>query len=534
MLKSLRIQNLVLVETAELPFSSGLNILSGETGSGKSAIMNALGLITGERTDSGMIRHGEDKGSVEAVFDIDSIPRIQAFLDESGIEHEQDCELIIRREILSSGRSRAFINHQNVQLSILKQLSEWLFDIVGQHANQKLLDSDHYRDTIDLFGDVTSEVAQFSKSWTEENQKRHTLEELVRNESQRVRDLERFQNELTELEEAQLKTGEEESLFAEYTLLSSAEELMSKTNDIYQGLSGEKFAALPLLNRLKNTFDQLVRIAPNLADSAKAFESALIELQEVSHTLSHYHSRIEMNPARAEEVNERLTLIDRLKRKYGSTIEDVLSYYQTTKEKVNALENADTEIEKLQADIQILSERNQVLAQALTKKRKQAAAQFEKAIVKELRALNMPKVEFHCELTTQKRSRNGDDHIEFLLQPNVGEQRVAVRNCASGGELSRLMLALQVILAGKKQIPTLVFDEVDANIGGETATIVGEKLKEIGKQHQVLCITHFAQVAKQADLHFQISKNEQEGRTFTSVKVLDAKTRKKELVRMHG
>lgn len=534
MLKHLRIQNIILIESADISFEAGLNVLSGETGSGKSALMNSLNLIAGDRTDVSMIRRGAEKGVVEAVFDTSGNSSVKALLEEGGIDHDVREELIIRREISAAGKSRAFINNQQAQLGLLRKVSDLLLDIVGQHANQKLLTVENHREMVDLFGDLKHEVVAFSKSWEEENALRVQLEELVRNEAQRLRDIEMYQRELEELSSAKLKENEEEELFAEYTLLSNCEDVTSKVNEITQVLCGEKQNALAALSRVKSSFEQLMRIDPSLTDSAKAFDNALIELQEIAYTLRNYQNRIEHNPARAAEVNERLTLINRLKRRYGTSIAEIQLYQIQIQEKLSFLEDADVHIEELRSRLKSLSDQNSHLCKKITEKRQEAASKLEKAVIKELRALNMPKVEFHVINTPQKRNRYGDDHIEFFLSPNVGEHRISIKECASGGELSRVMLALQSLLAGKEQVPSLIFDEIDANIGGETASVVGEKLREIGKQHQVLCITHFPQVAKQAQHHLQISKKEHEGRTVTLVKELNKNEREKELTRMLG
>lgn len=534
MLKELRIKNIVLIETAEISFCSGFNVLSGESGSGKSAIMNALNLIAGERSDAGLVRRGAEKGVIEAIFDIDQLPLLIPVLHQAGIDHDDGNELLIRREIFASGKSRAFINNQAAQISLLRQVSDNLFEIIGQHANQKLLSLDYHRQTLDLYGSLQKDAQRFALRWEEESRTRQELEQLISSESQRLREIEVCQMEIEELNDAGLKDGEEEQVFAEYTQLSNADDLAQKVSEINRVLTGEKTAVLAHLTRQKTIFEQLLRLDPSLKEVSTSYSNALVELQEVAHLLRNYEHRIEHNPERVSLLNERLALITRLKRKYGATIEEVNAYLKQSKERLALLENADASIEILQEKAKSLTEECNMLSIALTAQRKQAAKNLEKAVVQHLRALNMPKVEFIVEVSPQKRCRNGDDKIEFYLIPNVGEHRVSLRECASGGELSRIMLALQALLAGREQTPTLVFDEVDANIGGETAAVVGEKLREIGSQHQVLCITHFPQVAKLAKHHLHIFKQEVEGRTITLVESLDDKTRKKELSRMLG
>jgi DNA repair protein RecN (Recombination protein N) len=534
MLTHLRIHNIILIETAEIPFSIGFNVLSGETGSGKSAILNSLYLITGERADASLVRRGTEKGFVEASFDIANIQNLNEWLDNAGITHHAGEELIIRRELSSSGKSRAFINSQQVQLSILKEISAFLIEMVGQHANQKLLSIDNHRIILDTFEDLQSDLNSFSKTWTEENHCRSQIHNMQKSEAQRLRDIDTCLMELEELKNGKLKEGEDEELFSEYTLLNNSEELASKADELCEVFSGERQAVLPILNKYQQTFAQLVKIDPSLMESAKAYNNALIELNEVAHTLRLYRSRLEFNPNRLQTISDRLSAIDKLKRRYGKTVLEIQQYEKATKEKFDLLQNCDAKIDELKQQLDKLEKVNAKQCQKITDRRKKAAIKLEEAVVAELKTLNMDKAQFHCVITPQSRTHYGDDRIEFFLTPNVGEHRIPIKECASGGELSRLMLALQALLAGKTQIPTLIFDEIDSNIGGETAVVVGEKLKGIGKKHQVICITHFPQVAKEAQHHLQIAKKELEGRTVTFVTLLDPKMRKQELMRMLG
>ncbi len=533
MLKYLYIHNIILVEQAAMSFSIGLNILTGETGSGKSAIMHGLSLAIGERADTSLIRRGCEKGIIEAVFEIDN-PVICSLLSEGGIEHEIGQELIIRREIALSGKGRIFINNQMAQLSFLRKLGLQLVQIVGQHANQCLLSLDYHREVVDLYGDLKALLHCFQKSYENEKNLRKELEQLIQQEAQRLREIDVCQRELEELEEAQLKTGEDEELFAEYTLLTNAEEMSTKISEINQALSGERQSLLAILNRHKQGLESLIRFDSSLQETAKAFQNTFLELQEISHTLRLYQSRLHFDAERLHEIDARLTFLNRLKRKYGATVEEILAYQTQTQAKLKRLENAENEIEQLQQQLQNIEAQTNQLAQELSIQRQQYALQFASALTEQLGALNMSKAEFSIQMTKQKRTREGDDRVEFFLCPNVGERQISLKEGASGGEISRVLLALQTLLAGKEKTATLIFDEVDANIGGETATIVGDKLREISQQHQVICITHFPQVANQADHHLQISKEEKEGRTITLVQELDALSRQLELARMAG
>lgn len=532
MLKQLRITHIVLIEEAVIAFGKGLNVLSGETGSGKSAIMEALLLTLGAKADVGLIRRGSAKASVEALFDIDDTPLLAHLLEEAGIDHEKGEDLIIRREISLSGKAKNFINHQACQLSLLRQISPHLGSVVSQHANQWLLSTDKHRGIIDLYGELKNSVDEFKQAFTTSQAIFSELQTLLENQQKRFREIETCVAEIEEIEEANLKNEEDEEIFAEYSLLTSAEALTSKADEIDNALFGTRLSLIAHLNKQKTHFEELATMDGSLNDAALSFKNALLEMEEAVYTLRIYKSRIENNPSRALQLSERLTLITRLKKKYGSSIPSIMAYLKETKDKLNSLENQDVKIEELQKSLKIAEEKADQAALSLTKKRKLTAKEFEKAMMQELASLNMPKVVFEVIIEPQKRNATGDDFIEFYLTPNIGEHKIPIKDSASGGELSRILLAIQTLV--NESIPTLIFDEIDANIGGETAFIVGEKLKEISKHTQVLCITHFSQVATQADHHFQISKKEENGRTLTFVTVLEEGAKKEEISRMLG
>ncbi|CAF23401.1 DNA repair protein RecN [Candidatus Protochlamydia amoebophila] len=533
MLKQLRIQNIILVENADISFSSGLNILTGETGSGKSAIMHGLSLAIGERVDTSLIRKGCDKGIVEAIFDIDRLD-LNNLLEEGGIDHESHQDLIIRREIAITGKNRIFINNQSAQASFLRKLGSQIVQIVGQRANQNLFNLDYHREVLDIYGGLSPFLQRYKESYVYENELKKRLDLLIQQDAHRMREIDICKSEWEELEEAQLKSGEDEELFTEYAILFNSEELSEKTREINQALTGEKVSILAILNRQKQNLESLSHFDPILKEVEQSLQSVFLELQEISHTLRHYQNKLNHNPERLQIVNERLSLLNRLKRKYGGTIDEVIHYQQEIKQKLYRLENTDIEIEELKIELQQVQTDTNNLARTLSEKRVLLARQLQTALSTQLHSLNMPKAEFKVIIEPQKRTLIGDDKIEFFLQPNVGEHQIALKDGASGGEISRVLLALQTILAGKEKILTLIFDEVDANIGGETASIVGDKLKEIGKQHQVICITHFPQVASLADHHLQISKVEKDGRTLTQVQKLDKISCQQELARMAG
>lgn len=531
MLKQLNLKNIVLVEEAHIPFQPGFNVISGETGAGKSALMAALQQTQGARADVQLIRHGFDKGVIEAVFDIDLLPAIQTKLHHAGIEHEEGDELLIRREISKTGKSRLFINNQISHLSTLRSIADNLFEIVGQHANQQLFDVSHHLDIVDLYGALNSLRDEYTEAYEKETATRKKLTELKENEQRRVRDIEICRMELEELENGALKEGEEEELFSEYTRLSNAETLAQLAGQIASSLDSPVVSEL---QNLKKTSSELLSLDSSLEDSNTALQSATIELEELARSFHNYHSSIEHDPYKVESINQRLTEINKLKKKYGPTVEDALRYQEERSESLFKLENAEFEIEELETAISTLEAKTKELASKLSAQREKVSQQLAQSMTTELQSLNMPNASFYVEIDKQKLTRTGQDRVEFFFAPNKGEKKVPIRDCASGGEVSRLLLSVQTLLAGKAAIPCIVFDEIDANIGGHTASVVGEKLSNIGKNHQLLCITHFPQVADAAKHHIKISKNEKGNRTLTEVRVLDNSEKKSELLRMVG
>lgn len=534
MLKQLRISNIILIENVEIQFEEGLNILTGETGAGKSSIMQALSLALGERADSSIIRKDTSKAYIEAGFEIPHQGQILRLLSEAEINVGPGELLIIRREISSSGKNRSFINDQLAPLSLIESISSLLIDIVGQHSHQRLLSLAYHREILDAFGKHSPLLEEIAGLWNQESTIRSRLKDLIDNTPARLRDIDNCQVELEELQEARLRAGEEEELFQEYSRLSHADEIITKAKEVTSSLIDSRTPLLPQLQKQKSNLEHLTNLDPSLMDTFEAFKNSVLELEEASYTLMRYQEKMYSDPVRLAEVNERLTLINRLKRKYGNTLEEIENYRTHLQAKLAGLKLAEDRIPELQEQLEQLQERGEALTAQLSQKRALAAAQFEKQITNEIHSLNMPRAFFSIKITPQARGPQGADKIECYFSPNLGEQMIPLKECASGGELSRILLAIKTVLAGNDHVPTLIFDEIDANLGGETASIVGEKLNRIGKQYQVLCITHLPQVASQGNCHHQISKEEKSGRTVATVVKLDKETRRQELTRMLG
>jgi DNA repair protein RecN (Recombination protein N) len=533
MLKALHLNHIILVDQAHIEFGNGLNILSGETGAGKSAILGALNLIIGNRGSNSIIRQGESKAVIEALFDLEDNDRTTALLEEAGID---SCDLlIVRREIYSSGKSRCFINNQMAQQALLKKLISPLIHLVGQHANQELLNVKHQRWILDQYGEHQESLKSFRAARSHENILRKELDNLKTNEARRLREIEVCKMEIEEITEASIKsTDEEEELFAEYTRLTHADTLIQELSRLTNALSGDSSSVLGTLNLHNQTLSNLQSIDPSFDETAKAYHSVYMELEEIAYTLERERMKVDNNPHRLDEANKRLGLLNSLKRKYGGSLSAVLDYLEKRCEKLEILEDADDSIDRIEAQVIELKEKTNQLAKKLSNERKKSAKLLEKELTKILHRLNMSGAQCDIQICEEKRSEDGDDYVEFYLAPNVGEKLIPVKDCASGGELSRLMLAVKATLAGKDEVPTLIFDEIDSNIGGETAVIVGKMLAEIGENHQVLCVTHFPQVAKQAQNHYKIAKHEDKGRTLTTVQSLNTDEREEEITRMLG
>lgn len=534
MLKFLKLHHIVLVEVAEISFEEGLNILSGETGAGKSAILESLLLTLGQRADSDLLRHGCEKGSVEAAFDIDCIPQIFPILQQAGLAHEKGEYLLIKREIHANGKNRCLINNQFVQLPLLRQIGSFLLDIVGQHSHQKLKSCDYHRNTMDQFAKLCSLCEQLRNTWETLCRAKSSLNNLQNEEATRLREIEICHMELKDIEEVALQEDEEESLFEELSRLTHAEELAEKSHDAYQALSGSSPSALQLLSPQVLRCEQLANIDPSLQEVFHSVKNVELELQEAAYTLRSYHSNLQIDPDRLAIIDERLSCINRLKKKYGSTYQEIQAYQNQLLERLNCLENADSTLEELKQSIEKLQTKCDHLCADLSKKRRKAAKKLEEQVTEQIRHLNMSNALFQVNVSKQERNAFGDDKVEYFLMPNTGEKCVSIRACASGGELSRTLLGLKTVLASSEQTSTLFFDEIDANIGGETASTVAKKLKELGKKHQILCITHLPQVAKEANHHLKIEKIEHNGRTFTQISSLSLKERKEEITRMLG
>jgi DNA repair protein RecN (Recombination protein N) len=534
MLKHLSLKNLVLIDSCEIEFVKGLNILSGETGAGKTAVIEAIHLAMGHRADSAIIRKGADKASVEAAFEISFTSSLFQILEEGGIAADPNELLIIRREISRTGKNRAFINCQMAALPILQKIGGYLIDLVSQHSHHDLRGSDAQRSLLDLYGDLEKDTAHFFLSWTKEKEAREKLDALLNASAARQREMDICRFELQEITDAGLGENEEEKLFEEHSRMSHAQELTQKLQQVYHGIANSPQALIPSLSRHKTTVQSLLHLDPALKDPLEFLQEASVCLNEAFRLLSSYLSQLESDPKRFEYLETRLSAIQKIKRKYGTNFEEIDTYKKQLQEKLSKLENLDQEIEEAKNQLETLEKETGLLSKTLSEKRLQTAAKLQSALTQSIQELNMERACLTIEIKPQSRSSTGEDAVNFWLAPNLGEPPVLVKESSSGGELSRLMLAIKTTLAEKNHTPVIIFDEIDANVGGETAGIIGEKLQALGKHRQILCITHFPQVAAIADHHLLVYKEELEGRTLSFVKALTNKEKEKELLRMLG
>lgn len=534
MLRRLVLSNLILIDHSEIEFEPGFNSITGETGSGKSAIMQGLKLLCGEKFDTNLIRYGCEKGALEAAFDLPENSNLYDLLESAGIDCDPEDLLILRREFQINGKNRCFINNQLVQRQFIQKVASYLVHIVSQHASRELLLPDAHRDIVDTFGDLQGLAFSFARQWSKEKALRARKQELLASEQERQRKIHALTQEVEELTEADLKEGEDEELYAEYTLLTNADTLTSYCDEVLNLFQSDPKGILSSLNRAERTMTKLCGMDAAHMENAQAIKNALFELQEVANTLERYRGKIENNPQRTAFIDARMNTISKLKKRYGPDVAALLNYLKQAEEQLFELNNYDATLEAIDEELELTSAETSRLAKELSEKRLESAKKLSAALTDELRTLNMPNVNVSISVENQPRNSQGDDYVEIYLQPNLGEKMVPLKQCASGGEISRVLLALHHILSGKGQVASIVFDEIDANIGGFTASIVGQKLNSIGKKQQVLCITHFPQVASQAHHHLLISKGEKEGRTCTTVVSLDKAGKEKELTRMSG
>jgi DNA repair protein RecN (Recombination protein N) len=538
MLLELLVENYAVVDRIRIRFHPGLNLLTGETGSGKSIVVDAFGLLLGGRASAEMIRSGEARARVAGIFDVRDRGDVRAVLDPAGFAIE-DSELLIEREILAGGKSRAFLGSRPVAVSLLRELAPLLGDIHGQHDQQLLFSAEAQRDMLDTFagcGELPRRVAVIYENWRAAGA---ALETLERNEQEKLRLLDLWEFQRKEIEGAAPQAGEDEALEAERRVLQNLGRLQENSETAYAALYDSPESALAQVRVAAKRLDDLCRIDPSLAGLGEQLQAAEVAIKEASYGLRDYLSRLEANPGRLEEIENRLALLDKLKRKYGRTVEEVLAFLAEVRAQIEQVEHAGERMEELRNQRACLASEYEQAAGELSAVRTRAARRLEKGVEAELASLAMERTTFRIEMSAAPWSAAGADRVEFLVSPNLGEEPKALEKVASGGEISRIALALKTCLAAPpKQADegapprTLVFDEVDAGIGGSAAEGVGRRLKKLAEANQVLCVTHLAQIASFADHHYCVEKRESKGRTVAAIEELDRQARTREIGRM--
>jgi DNA repair protein RecN (Recombination protein N) len=537
MLKLLKIKNIALIHAVELELGPGLTLLTGETGAGKSILIDALGLLLGGRASADLIRTGEDSAVVEAL--VESSYAREA-LERHGLPADDD-EIVVRREIHASGKGRATVNGALVPVGVLRELAPFLAHIHGQHEPQGLLDPQTHLDLVDRHAGLEAEAAAMAEPYRRLREVEGALEALRRDRREDERRRETLEYQAVEIDKAGLQSGEEDALRQEKRLHANAGRLAELSGEAHGALYEDEAAVLTRLGHVYRKIEDLARIDPRFSPYLEGRAAVRAQLDDLALFLRDYRESLQVTPGRLDEIENRLVLVDRLKRKYGATVEDVLAFGERCRSELRDLASPEERERGLVQERETLAARYVAAAIQLSRKRRTAARDLEKKVQAELALLAMERTRFQVAFApdssgedTSSWTERGLETAEFLLSPNPGEDLRPLARIASGGELSRILLALKSVASLDARGRTLVFDEVDAGIGGRVADVVGRKLREMSQRHQVLCVTHLPQIASMADRHLVVRKQVERGRTTTQVGVLDASERVEEVARMLG
>ena len=531
MLRLLHIENIAVIECADISFDQGFNILTGETGAGKSIVIDAISAILGERAYRDMIRTGANKASVQAVFS--DVPRFPWF-DENGVEH--DGELVIHREIFLDGKNVCRVNGTLVTVSILRKLGIQLINIHGQHDSASLFDEENHLRFLDAFADNEALRLSYSEKYQAVADLRHQIQRMTMDEGEKLRRMEMLRYQIEEISKAQLTAGEDEELEQRRKLLQNSEKLSGGIEEAVICLYGgdDTDGAAALLVQAQRALGKLSRYTDSYQALYSRVEDLMYQVQDAAEEVRDALNDLSYSADELEQIESRLDVIHRLRRKYGVTCVDILAYLEKAKEELDQIEFADDHLERLKLKLKKAEQQAWDAANLLRDNRKAAAEAMAQRILTELSQLDMPRVQFQCNFEELELSSNGADGVAFYMSANAGEALKPMSKVASGGELARIMLAMKNVLAERDQISTLIFDEVDTGVSGRAAQRVAEKLKAVASHKQVLCVTHLPQLAALADTHLLIAKEERQGRTYTTVTPLDLEGRKKELARIIG
>ena len=531
MLSLLHIENIAVIECADISFDQGFNILTGETGAGKSIVIDAISAILGQRAYRDMIRTGANKASVRAVFT--DVPMLEWF-EENGVEY--DPETIIQREIYLDGKNVCRVNGTLVTVSILHRLGIRLINIHGQHDSASLFDEENHLSFLDAFADNASLRTDYSAKYLAVTALRKEIERMSMDEGEKLRRMETLRYQIEEISRANLEAGEDEVLEERRKLLQNAEKLSDGLQEAVACLYGgdESDGAASLLVQAERALSKLSRYTDAFTAVHEKIADLMYQVQDAAEEVRDLEGELSYSADELEQIESRLDIIHRLRRKYGVTCSDILEYLENAKRELDEIEFADDHIERLKGKLKKAENAAWEAAQLLRNNRADAAKKLSQRILTELAQLDMPRVQFECAFTETELSPDGADSVAFYMSANAGEALKPMSKVASGGELARIMLAMKNVLAERDQVNTLIFDEVDTGVSGRAAQRVAEKLKSVAVHKQVLCVTHLPQLAALADIHLLIAKSERDGRTYTTVTPLDIEGRKRELARIIG
>ena len=531
MLSLLHIENIAVIESADISFDQGFNVLTGETGAGKSIVIDAISAILGERAYRDMIRTGSTKASVRAVFT--GVP-VLAWFTDNGVEYDE--ETVIQREIYLDGKNVCRVNGTLVSVSILRKLGIQLINIHGQHDSASLFDEDNHLSFLDAFADNEMLRADYAEKYDAVAKLRREIDRMSMDEGEKLRRMETLKYQIAEIEKADLQAGEDEALEERRKLLQNAEKLSNGMNEAVECLYGgdDSDGAAGLLAQAEYALSRLSRFTDAFASLHEKINDLKYQVQDAAEEVMAARDDLSYSADELEEIESRLDVIHKLRRKYGITCADILDYLEKAKKELDEIEFADDHLERLKKKLKSAEKSAWDAAFALRENRKLTAISMSERILSELAQLDMPRVQFSCEFKELELCVNGADSVAFYMSANAGEALKPMSKVASGGELARIMLAMKNVLAEKDQVNTLIFDEVDTGVSGRAAQKVAEKLRSVAAHKQVLCVTHLPQLAALANTHLLIAKSERDGRTYTSVTPLDIEGRKKELARIIG
>ena len=534
MLELLHIENIAIIERADIEFGRGFNALTGETGAGKSIVIDALGAVLGQRTSRELIRTGAEKAFVSAAFG--DVPAELPGLAENGLAPEEDGTLLLQRELYGDGKNVCRVSGRPVTVAQLRRIGASLLNIHGQHDGQQLLDEEQHLVYLDRFGRVEEELDAYRARYDAWRATHREMDALRMDEAEKARRVDMLRHQIGELERADLQEGEEEALLARRNILRNGEKFISAISEADVCLNGgdEGLGAVSAIKEAEDALRSLRSLGDAFITLSDRLEALRCEAYDLAETIRDKKDEFDFSPQELDAVESRCDQLYRLKKKYGSSVEEMLSYLERSREELDRIEYADDRLTQLEQKLKAQEKAARDAAKTLSEKRRAAAKELEARISRELSELDMPKLRFSIDFQGKELAEDGTDTVAFLMSANVGEALRPIQKIASGGELSRIMLALKNVLAEQDSVMTMVFDEVDTGVSGRAAQRVAEKLAKLSRTRQVLCVTHLPQLTAMADVHFGVEKGEENGRTLTRVRLLDRAARRAEIARMSG